>query len=71
MTGTFGTLTFDDGWYRQLVLRRFTAADVSYSTTVGAVSLTVAHDAQLQMQHCKFFLSWIQLKWNGIHINCF
>ena len=44
MTGAFGTLTFDDGWYRQLIFDGLTTADVSYSTTVGAVALTVAHD---------------------------
>jgi len=43
MTGTFGTLTFDDGGIDNLY--QTTNADVSYSTTVGAVSLTVAHDA--------------------------
>ena len=25
MTGTFGTLTFDDGWYRQLYDRRLSS----------------------------------------------
>ena len=44
MTGTFGTLTFDDGGIDNLYNDAYTAADVSYSTTVGAVSLTVAHD---------------------------
>jgi hypothetical protein len=44
MTGTFGTLTFDDAGIDNLYNDTYTAADVSYSTTVGAVSLTVAHD---------------------------
>ncbi|MDB9850814.1 hypothetical protein OAC76_05455 [Amylibacter sp.] len=44
MTGTFGTLTFDDGGIDNLYDDDMAAADVSYSTTVGAVSLTVAHD---------------------------
>jgi outer membrane protein OmpU len=45
MTGTFGTLTFDDGGIDNLYDDDLAAADLSYSTTVGAVSLTVAHDA--------------------------
>ena len=44
MTGAFGTLTFDDAGIDNLYNDAYTAADVSYSTTVGAVSLTVAHD---------------------------
>jgi len=44
MTGSFGTLTFDDAGIDNLYNDAYTAADVSYSTTVGAVSLTVAHD---------------------------
>jgi outer membrane protein OmpU len=44
MTGAFGTLTFDDGGIDNLYNGDFTAADVSYSTTVGAISLSVAHD---------------------------
>jgi hypothetical protein len=44
MTGTFGTLTFDDGGIDNLYNGDLTNADVSYSTTVGAVSLTIAHD---------------------------
>ena len=44
MTGTFGTLTFDDGGIYNLYDDDLTSADVKYSTTVGAVSLTVAHD---------------------------
>jgi len=44
MTGTFGTLTFDDGGIENLYSDSLTNADVSYSTTVGAVSLTIAHD---------------------------
>jgi len=44
MTGSFGTVTFDDGGIDNLYNGDFTAADVSYSTTVGAISLAVAHD---------------------------
>jgi len=44
MSGTFGTLTFDDGGIENLYSDGLTNADVSYSTTVGAVSLTIAHD---------------------------
>jgi outer membrane protein OmpU len=44
MTGSFGTLTFDDGGIDNLYNGDYTSADVSYSTTVGAVSLSVAHD---------------------------
>ena len=45
MAGTFGTLTFDDGGIDNLYNGDYTSADVSYSTTVGAVSLSVAHDS--------------------------
>jgi outer membrane protein OmpU len=45
MTGSFGTLTFDDGGIDNLYNGDYTSADVSYSTTVGAVSLSVAHDS--------------------------
>jgi len=44
MTGSFGTVTFDDNGIDNLYNGDFTSADVSYSTTVGAVSLSVAHD---------------------------
>jgi outer membrane protein OmpU len=44
MTGTFGTLTFDDNGIDNLYNGDYTSADVSYSTTVGAISLSVAHD---------------------------
>jgi hypothetical protein len=44
MTGAFGTLTFDDGGIENLYSDSLSNADVSYSTTVGAVALTVAHD---------------------------
>jgi outer membrane protein OmpU len=44
MTGAFGTLTFDDGGIENLYSDGLTNADVSYATTVGAVSLTIAHD---------------------------
>jgi outer membrane protein OmpU len=45
MTGTFGTLTFDDAGIDNLYDDDLAAADVSYSTTVGSVSLTIAQDA--------------------------
>ena len=44
MSGTFGTLTFDNGGIENLYSDGLTNADVSYATTIGAVSLTVAHD---------------------------
>ena len=44
MSGTFGTLTFDNGGIENLYSDGLTNADVSYATTVGAVSLTIAHD---------------------------
>ena len=44
MTGTFGTITLDDGGIDNLYNGDYTSADVSYSTTVGAISLSVAHD---------------------------
>ena len=44
MTGTFGTLTFDDAGIDNLYDDDLAAADVSYSTTIGDVSLTVASD---------------------------
>ena len=44
MSGAFGTLSFDNGGIENLYSDGLTNADVSYSTTVGAVSLTVAHD---------------------------
>jgi outer membrane protein OmpU len=46
VTGGFGTITFDDGGIDNLYDDDLTAADVSYATTVGAVSLTVAANAQ-------------------------
>jgi outer membrane protein OmpU len=42
MSGTFGTLTFDNGGIDNLY-DDATAHDVSYSTTIGAVAVTVAH----------------------------
>ena len=42
MTGTFGTLTFDNSGIDNLYSDA-TTHDVSYSTTVGAVALTVGH----------------------------
>jgi len=44
MSGAFGTLTFDDGGIENLYSDGLSNADISYSTTIGAVSLTVAHD---------------------------
>ena len=44
MAGSFGTLTFNDGGIENLYSDGLTNADVSYATTVGAVSLTIAHD---------------------------
>jgi hypothetical protein len=44
MSGTFGTLTFDDGGIENLYSDSLSNADVTYATTVGAVSLTIAHD---------------------------
>ena len=44
MTGTFGTLTFDNNGIDNLY-DDATTHDVSYSTTLGAVALTVAYDA--------------------------
>ena len=44
MTGAFGTLTFDDNGIDNLYNGDFTSADVSYSTTIGAVSVAIAHD---------------------------
>ena len=45
MSGAFGTLTFDDGGIDNLYDDGLTAADVSYSTSIGSVSLTLAMDA--------------------------
>ncbi len=42
MSGTFGTLTFDEAGIDNLYSDA-TTHDMSYSTTVGAVALTVAH----------------------------
>ena len=44
MTGTFGTLTFDNNGIDNLY-DDGTNHDVSYSTTIGAVGLTIAYDA--------------------------
>ena len=46
VTGGFGTITFDDGGIDNLYDDDLTAADVSYATTIGAMSLTVAANAQ-------------------------
>ena len=46
MTGGFGTITFDDGGIDNLYDDDLTAADVSYSTSVGGVTLTAATNAQ-------------------------
>ena len=45
MSGTFGTLTFDDGGIDNIYDDGLTSADVSFATTVGSVSLTLAMDA--------------------------
>jgi len=44
MTGTFGTLTFDDNGIDNMY-DDATTHDVSYSTTLGAVGLTIGYDA--------------------------
>ncbi|MDB3878530.1 hypothetical protein N9311_02230 [Amylibacter sp.] len=46
MTGAFGTITFDDGGIDNLYDDDLTAADVSYSTTIGGMTLTAATNAQ-------------------------
>ena len=46
VSGAFGTLTFDDGGIDNLYDDDLTAADVSYATSIGGISLTVAADAQ-------------------------
>jgi len=46
MTGSFGTITFDDGGIDNLYDDDLTAADVKYSTTIGGMSLTAAMNAQ-------------------------
>jgi hypothetical protein len=55
MTGTFGTLTFDDAGIDNLYDDDLAAADVSYSTTVGAVSLTIAQDATAKSANANSF----------------
>ena len=45
-TGAFGTITFDDGGIDNLYDDDLTAADVSYSTTIGGLTLTAATNAQ-------------------------
>ena len=70
MTGTFGTLTFDDGGIENLYSDGLTNADVSYSTTVGAVSLTVAHDtAAATTAQILYQLDTLQAEWHSL--NCF
>jgi len=46
LTGGFGTITFDDGGIDNLYDDDLTAADVSYSTSIGGVTLTAATNAQ-------------------------
>jgi len=46
MTGGFGTITFDDGGIDNLYDDDLTAADVSYSTSIGGITLTAATNAQ-------------------------
>jgi outer membrane protein OmpU len=55
MTGTFGTLTFDDGGIDNLYDDGLAAADLSYSTTIGAVSLTVASDVTAKSANANSF----------------
>jgi len=55
MTGTFGTLTFDDAGIDNLYDDDLAAADVSYSTTVGSVSLTIAQDATADSANANSF----------------
>jgi outer membrane protein OmpU len=50
MTGGFGTITFDDGGIDNLYDDDLTAADVSYSTSVGGVTLTAATNAQTDVK---------------------
>ena len=45
MSGAFGTITFDDGGIDNLYDDDLTKADIKYSTTLGAVSLSIAGDA--------------------------
>jgi len=46
VAGAFGTITFDDGGIDNLYDDDLTAADVSYSTTIGGMTLTAATNAQ-------------------------
>ena len=46
LSGAFGTLTFDDDGIDNLYDDDLTAADMSYSTDLGGIALTVAVDAQ-------------------------
>jgi len=55
MTGTFGTLTFDDAGIDNLYDDDLAAADISYSTTVGAVTLTIANDATADSANANSF----------------
>ena len=70
MTGTFGTLTFDNAGIDNLYSDA-TTHDVSYSTTVGAVALTVAHRRTAAASKATSVSASIHCKRNGIHINCF
>jgi len=45
MSGAFGTITFDDGGIDNLYDDDATPADIKYSTTVGAVAVSIAADA--------------------------
>jgi len=45
MSGAFGTLTFDDNGIDNLYNGDFKSHDVSYSTTVNGVAITIAADA--------------------------
>ena len=46
LSGAFGTLKFDNGGIDNLYDDDLTSADVSYSTDLGGIALTVAVDAQ-------------------------
>jgi len=45
LSGSFGTLTFDNAGIDNLYDDDLTAADISYATTVGGISLAIAADA--------------------------
>jgi len=74
MSGTFGTLTFDESGIDNLYSDA-TTHDVSYATTVGSVALTVGHSvgaaaADADSAKATSFSAY-NSKRNGIHINWF